>query len=158
MAELENATQTDGQPSAGSGWLDDTSEGELMDCKGFVEQQVEELRRTVGNQIAVNALSGGVDSSVVTALGHRALGNQLKTVFVDNALMREGEPQRVVQAFGAMGIPVDLIDARTEFLAALKGRRKAERHYHNFLPDCFRPPGATVGRQVSAAWHHPYRY
>ena len=92
-----------------------------MNCKGFVEQQVEELRGTVGDQIAINALSGGVDSSVVTALGHRALGNQLKTVFVDNALMREGEPQRVIQAFAAIGIPVDLIDARAEFLAALKG-------------------------------------
>ena len=66
-------------------------------------------------------MSGGVDSSVVTALGHRALGKQLKTVFVDNALMREGEPQRVVQAFKAIGIPVDLVDARREFLSALKG-------------------------------------
>jgi len=98
-----------------------TKEGENMDCTQFVEEQVKELRQTVGDQIAVNALSGGVDSSVVTALGHRALGKRLKTVFVDNALMREGEPQRVVQAFEAMGIPVDLVDARREFLAALKG-------------------------------------
>ena len=107
------------------GWYTDglntTKEGENMDCGQFVEEQVKELRQTVGDQIAVNALSGGVDSSVVTALGHRALGKQLKTVFVDNALMREGEPQRVVQAFAAMGIPVDLVDARSEFLAALKG-------------------------------------
>ncbi len=92
-----------------------------MDCAAFVEQQVRELRDTVKDQLAVNALSGGVDSSVVTALGHRALGQQLKTVFVDNSLMREGEPQRVVQAFAAMGIPVDLVDARSEFLGALKG-------------------------------------
>jgi len=92
-----------------------------MDCTRFIEEQVRELRQTVGDQIAVNALSGGVDSSVVTALGHRALGKQLKTVFVDNALMREGEPQRVVGAFEAIGIPVDLVDARREFLDALKG-------------------------------------
>jgi len=62
-----------------------------------------------------------VDSSVVTVLAHRALGSQLKTYFVDSALMREGEPQRVVKIFAGMGIPVQLIDARAEFLAALKG-------------------------------------
>jgi len=92
-----------------------------MDCNQFLEEQTRELRRTVGDHIAINALSGGVDSSVVTALGHRALGNQLKTVFVDNALMRDGEPEYVVQTFAALGIPVDLIDAREEFLSALEG-------------------------------------
>jgi len=79
------------------------------------------LRRQVGNNIAINALSGGVDSSVVTVLAHRALGPQLKTIFVDNALMRDGEPQRVVKAFRSMGIPVELIDARQTFLKALQG-------------------------------------
>ena len=92
-----------------------------MDDRKFVKDQVEELHEAVGNSIAINALSGGVDSSVVTVLGHRALGRQLKTVFVDNALMREGEPQRVVGLFARMGIPVELVDARREFLKALKG-------------------------------------
>ena len=92
-----------------------------MDYPKFVEEQVASLRATVGSGLAINALSGGVDSSVVTALGHRALGDRLKTVFIDNALMREGEPQRVVQTFAAMGIPVELVDARDEFLAALRG-------------------------------------
>jgi GMP synthase (glutamine-hydrolysing) len=62
-----------------------------------------------------------VDSSVVTVLGLRALGNRLKTFFIDNALMREGEPRRVVKFFAGMGIPVTLVDARREFLRALKG-------------------------------------
>jgi len=92
-----------------------------MDYAKFVDQQIASLRETVGSGLAINALSGGVDSSVVTALGHRALGDRLKTVFIDNALMREGEPQRVVQTFAAMGIPVELVDARDEFLAALRG-------------------------------------
>ncbi len=70
---------------------------------------------------AINALSGGVDSSLTTVLGHRALGNQLKTVFIDNALMREGEPQRVVKAFADIDIPVELVDAQEEFLSALAG-------------------------------------
>jgi len=92
-----------------------------MDYQKFVEEQIQSLRAAVDGQTAINALSGGVDSSVVTVLGFRALGNRLRTVFIDNALMREGEPERVVKAFADMGIPVELVDARAEFLAALKG-------------------------------------
>jgi GMP synthase (glutamine-hydrolysing) len=92
-----------------------------MDCKKFVEEQVAEIKRTVGDATAINALSGGVDSSLVTVLGHRALGEQLKTVFIDNALMREGEPERVVATFADIGIPVEWVDAREEFLSALVG-------------------------------------
>ena len=92
-----------------------------MDCKRFIEEQAQELKKTVGTGLAINALSGGVDSAVCTVLGHRALGAQLKTVFVDNAIMREGEPQRVVKLFAKMGIPVELVDARADFLGALKG-------------------------------------
>ena len=78
-----------------------------MNYRRFVDEQVAYLRKSVGDAVAINALSGGVDSSVVTALAHRALGNRLKTYFIDNALMREGEPQRVVRAFGDMRIPVE---------------------------------------------------
>ncbi|HSW44708.1 MAG TPA: asparagine synthase-related protein [Phycisphaerae bacterium] len=92
-----------------------------MDYREFIEDQVGEIRSTVGSAVAINALSGGVDSSVVTALGYRALGKQLKTVFVDNALMREGEPQHVLKTFRDLGIPVELVDAREEFLSALAG-------------------------------------
>ncbi len=92
-----------------------------MDYRAFVEEQVGTLRDSVGDGIAINALSGGVDSSVVTVLGHRALGDRLKTVFVDSALMREGEPDSVKKVFAGMGIPVDVVDARAEFLGALKG-------------------------------------
>ena len=92
-----------------------------MDCKKFVEEQIAQIKQTVGDAKAINALSGGVDSSLVTVLGHRAIGDQLKTVFVDSALMREGEPQRVVDLFASMGIPVELLDARQEFLSALAG-------------------------------------
>ena len=92
-----------------------------MDCKEFVEEQIAQIKQTVGDAKAINALSGGVDSSLVTVLGHRALGDRLKTVFVDSALMREGEPQRVVDLFASLGIPVELVDAREEFLSALAG-------------------------------------
>jgi GMP synthase (glutamine-hydrolysing) len=92
-----------------------------MDCRKFVDEQIAEIRRTVGKEKAITALSGGVDSSVTTVLGHRALGNRLKVIFVDSALMREGEPQRVVRTFARIGIKVDLVDAQREFLSALAG-------------------------------------
>ncbi|MBN1283371.1 MAG: ExsB family transcriptional regulator [Proteobacteria bacterium] len=92
-----------------------------MDCRKFIEEQIGVIRNDVGDGVAINALSGGVDSSVLTVLAHRALGDRLKTVFVDNALMREGEPQAVVETFAEMNIPVRLVDSRREFLAALKG-------------------------------------
>jgi GMP synthase (glutamine-hydrolysing) len=92
-----------------------------MDYKQFIIDQIDCIRETIGDATAINALSGGVDSSVVTVLGHRALGSQLKTVFIDNALMRQGEPQLVARAMADMCIPVDFIDARREFLSALAG-------------------------------------
>jgi GMP synthase (glutamine-hydrolysing) len=58
---------------------------------------------------------------VVTVLGHRALGDRLRTVFIDNALMRQGEPQRVIEALADVCIPVEIVDARDEFLRALAG-------------------------------------
>ncbi len=98
-----------------------------MDYTKFIEQQVSEIKKTVGDDIAINALSGGVDSSTVTVLGHRAIGEQLKTVFIDNALMREGEPEHVVEIFSDMDIPVELVDARKEFLGALNGLTDPEQ-------------------------------
>lgn len=92
-----------------------------MDCKKFVEEQIAQIKRTVGDAKAINALSGGVDSSLVTILGHRAMGDRLKTVFIDSALMRQGEPKRVVDTFARMKIPVELVDAQEEFLSALAG-------------------------------------
>ena len=52
----------------------------------FIKQKVEEISSTVGSGLAINALSGGVDSSAVTMLGHKAIGENLKTYFVDNSL------------------------------------------------------------------------
>ncbi len=98
-----------------------------MDYKKFIEEQIAHIKQTVGEAKAINALSGGVDSSLVTVLGHRALGNQLRTVFVDNDLMRKDEPQRVVKIFAKMDIPVELVDAKQEFLSALTGLTDPEK-------------------------------
>lgn len=87
----------------------------------FIEEKVREIRETVGDGTAINALSGGVDSSTVTLLGHKALGRRLKTVFIENGLMRAGEPKRVTALFRKLRVPVAVVDAREEFFEALKG-------------------------------------
>ncbi len=91
-----------------------------MDYGKHIEEKVAEIKEAIGNGTAVNALSGGVDSSAVTVLAHRAIGDNLKTYFIDNGLMREDEPASVVSAFREMGIKVELIDAQKKFLGALK--------------------------------------
>jgi GMP synthase (glutamine-hydrolysing) len=87
----------------------------------FIEEKVKEIRNAVGNGMAINALSGGVDSSTVTMLGHRALGNRLRTIFVENGLMREGEAEQVAGFFRELGVAVEIIDARKEFFEVLRG-------------------------------------
>ncbi|HAM09554.1 MAG: ExsB family transcriptional regulator [Bacteroidetes bacterium GWE2_41_25] len=85
----------------------------------FISEKVAEIVASVGNGTAINALSGGVDSSVVTMIGHKALGKKLRTVFIQNGLMREGEAEKVAGYFKKMGVTVEIIDARKEFLEAL---------------------------------------
>jgi GMP synthase (glutamine-hydrolysing) len=92
-----------------------------LNAEKFIKEKVDLLRSVVGDSIAINALSGGVDSSTVTMLGHKALGKKLKTVFIENGLMREGEPQRVADLFNKLGVDVEIVDARHEFITALKG-------------------------------------
>lgn len=87
----------------------------------FISDKVKEIITAVGNGTAINALSGGVDSSVVTILGHRALGSKLKTVFIQNGLMREGEAEKVAANFSKMGVGVEIVEARKDFLDALRG-------------------------------------
>ena len=92
-----------------------------LDVKTFIAEKTREISSLVGDGTAINALSGGVDSSTVTLLAHRALGSRLKTYFIDNGIMREAEPERIVALFRQLGVPVELVDAKAEFFTALKG-------------------------------------
>ncbi len=121
-----------------------------MDYAQFIQQQIEAIRNTVGEALAINALSGGVDSAVVTVLGYRALGDRLKTFFVDNALMRHGEPESVVGTFAEMGIPVELIDARLEFLDALRGLHDPEEKRQAITETFYRKVFARLVQQTGA--------
>lgn len=92
-----------------------------LNPENFITEKIKDIQDIVGDGLAINALSGGVDSSTVTMLGHRALGKNLQTVFVENGLMREGEAEQVVGLFREFGVEVDVVDARQEFFAALEG-------------------------------------
>ncbi|MBW1957786.1 MAG: ExsB family transcriptional regulator, partial [Deltaproteobacteria bacterium] len=112
-----------------------------LNTENFINDKVKEIQHTVGDRMAINALSGGVDSSTVTMLGHRALGKRLKTVFIENGLMREGEPEQVVGLFQKLGVTVEVVDAKKEFFAALKGitdpEEKREAITQSFYKDVF---------------------
>ncbi len=112
-----------------------------LNIDGFINEKIREIREIVGDGMAINALSGGVDSSTVTMLGHRALGNRLKTLFIDNGIMREGEAGQVVGLFRNFGINVEVIDARKEFFSAFKGitdpEEKREAVTQTFYRDVF---------------------
>lgn len=112
-----------------------------LNTKEFIEQQVKEISLAVGSGLAINALSGGVDSSAVTMLGHKALGDRLKTYFINNGLMRQNEPQQIVSLFKDLGVSVEIIDAQKEFFHALKGitdpEEKREAITQTFYKDVF---------------------
>ncbi len=100
----------------------------LCGCSGnwnaesFIESAVKEIRETVGNKKVLCALSGGVDSSVAAVLLHKAIGDQLFCIHIDNGVMRSGESANVVKMFrDEFHIPLDFIDASDIFLERLSG-------------------------------------
>jgi len=129
-----------------------------LDFNKFIEEKINEIRQKVGSEKAINALSGGVDSSVVTLLGHRAIGDRLKTVFIDTGVMREGESETVIETFKKFGVTVHLIEAQQEFFNAFRGitdpeeKRKVFRNtFYNVLGKAVKESGATFLLQGTIA-------
>ena len=120
-----------------------------MDAKNFVEERIAEIKSTVGEGRAISALSGGVDSSACTVLAHRAIGQNLKSIFIDDGLMRENEPQDVQRIFGDLGIKVDIVDAGSEFFKTLKGKDDPEEKRKAFRNTFYSVFGREVKKSVS---------
>ena len=112
----------------------DTFVRKVCGCSGqwtpgqIVDDSVERIRRQVGTDKVILGLSGGVDSSVAAALIHRAIGDQLTCVFVDNGLLRLSEGDQVMATFAQnLGVKVIRVDAEERFLSALAGVSDPEK-------------------------------
>ncbi len=106
----------------------------ICGCRGtwtmgsFLQRAVQEIRQQVGSGRVILGLSGGVDSSVAAALLHKAIGNRLRCIFVDNGLLRKGEVDSVRRIFGRhRHFNLTVIDARRRFLRRLRGVADPER-------------------------------
>jgi len=120
-----------------------------MDTKSFIDEKISWIKKTVGDKKAICALSGGVDSSVVAVLAHRAVGKQLKCFFLQDGLMRQGEPEWVKTTFTKVGIDVDVVDVQKEFFTALKGKEDPEEKRKAFR-NCFYTVLGRIVKQSGA--------
>lgn len=102
--------------------------------KDFVQQQTKAIKKVVGNERALIAVSGGVDSTTCALLTHRALGSNLICVILDTAFMREAEPENVAQTLSLppLNLPMKVVNASERFLTELKGLRDAEEKRKKF--------------------------
>jgi GMP synthase (glutamine-hydrolysing) len=106
----------------------------ICGCKGgwspssFINSALDDIRSTVGKGRVICALSGGVDSSVAAVLLHKAIGDQLYCIHINNGLMRKGESEEVVKTFrDAFHMRFDYVDATKRFLTGLRGVSNPER-------------------------------
>ncbi len=115
----------------------------------FVAKQVDQIRKVVGSDRALIAVSGGVDSTTCAALTHRALGENLLCVMLDDAFMRSDEPKRVAQLLSKppLSLPVRILNARERFLTALKGLRDAEEKRKAFRETFYKVLGETAEKE-----------
>jgi GMP synthase (glutamine-hydrolysing) len=87
----------------------------------FIDESTKRIRQDVGDGRVICALSGGVDSTVAATLIHRAIGDRLQCIFVDNGLLRLNEAQQVVERYRKLALPVHFVDAADLFLSRLAG-------------------------------------
>ncbi len=96
--------------------------GDDWNMPDYVTEAVERIRKQVGDEEVILGLSGGVDSSVAAALIHKAIGDQLTCIFVDNGLLRLNEAEQVMETFARhLGVKVDMVDASSKFMSELTG-------------------------------------
>jgi len=116
----------------------------VFDAKKFVENSLKEIQKIVGERKVISACSGGVDSTVTTALVHKAVGDKLVAVFIDDGLRREGEPEFVVRTLKNLNIRTKYVDAKTEFFEVFKGKTDAEEKRKAFRDKFYKTLGKAA--------------
>lgn len=123
----------------------------MLKPKKFVEEKVKWLKGSIGEKTTIAAVSGGVDSTVTAVLGHMAVGKKLTAIFLDDGLMREGEPQRVYRRLRQLGVNVKIYDVSNEFFRALKGLTDPEEKRKAFRETFYRVL-ARISRELGAEY------
>ena len=118
--------------------------------ESFLDEEVQRLRARIGSAKVLCGLSGGVDSSVAAAIVHRAVGDQLTCVFVDNGLLRQNEAEQVIKLFdGELKVNLVAIDARERFLSKLEGVTDPEQK-RKIIGNEFIRVFESVAREIDA--------
>lgn len=117
--------------------------------KKFVEAQTEAIQKELGKERALVAISGGVDSSTAAALVHRAIGNNLICVMLDDAFMRDGEPEKVLKLLSKppLGLPLRILNVQERFLGEMRELRDAEEKRKVFRETFYRVLSETAQRE-----------
>jgi len=118
-----------------------------MKVKQFIKKKIKKIKKEVDNQKTVVACSGGVDSTTCTILAHKALREKLLAVFIDDGLMREGEPEQVVKLLKKLRVKTKLIRARGRFFQALKGKIDPEEKRKAFREIFYQVLGEVVKKE-----------
>jgi GMP synthase (glutamine-hydrolysing) len=116
----------------------------MFNTKEFIETSLTEIRKTLGQGRVISACSGGVDSTVATFLVHKAVGENLIAVFIDDGLRREGEPEFVMQTLKNLGVKSRYVDAKKEFFEVFKGKTDAEEKRKAFRERFYRTLGKAA--------------
>lgn len=117
--------------------------------KEFVEKQIDEIRKVIGKERALIAVSGGVDSSTCAVLVHQAIGENLQCIMLDDAFMRENEPEIVAYLISQppLNLPIKVINVQKRFLKALEGLVDAEEKRKVFRETFYKTLGETAKKE-----------
>jgi len=116
----------------------------MLNVREFIEKSLKEIEEIVHGNKVISACSGGVDSTTTTFLVHKAVGDNLIAVFIDDGLRREGEPEFVVRILKDLGIKARFVDAKEEFFEALKGKTDAEEKRKAFRDKFYKTLGKVA--------------
>jgi GMP synthase (glutamine-hydrolysing) len=119
---------------------------ETFDPKRFVGTAIAEIRKNIGNERALVAVSGGVDSTTCAVLTHEAVGDNLASVILDDAFMRKGEPEHVAQILSGspFNVPTKIVEVRKRFMKEMRGLRDAEEKRKVFRETFYRVLSKTA--------------